>query len=207
MLLKLLLITHLLCKPFINSLVYRDIADFEVSTHDDLFDVIKYLKQEPDITRSHFAIRFLENRPDRLPPPFADRERAINLAVKVMTMINCSAQRQSSGLLEHGAFQIPWRPDITFTQYILDIFPKTEHPSFNDEDLKFQQHMKTSLMARKLRKRIGLRFQPTDDLRAHLKLNRKSNVVEIYHHTAFLKEHLRLTRDTPGLSTSESLKL
>lgn len=177
-------------------------------THEDLFDIIQHLKQEPDITRSQFAINFLENIPGRRPPPYADRERAINLAVKVMTMINCSAQRQSSGLLEHGASQIAWRNDVTFSQYISGIFPRTDHPSFNDEDMKAQQHMKTALMARKLKKRIGLRFLPTDDLRAHLKLDRKSNTVEIYHHTAFLKEHLRLTKDKPsGLSTSDSLKM
>lgn len=179
-----------------------------LNTHEELFDIIQQLKSEPDVTREQFAIRALENRPGRRPPPAADRERAINLAVKIMTTVNCSAQRQSSGLLEHSASPITWRSDVTFSDFMLSIFPMTDHPSFNDDDLKFQQEMKTALMAKRLKKRLGLRFQPTDDLRRHLMLDRKNNVIDIYHNTAFLKEHLRLTKyKPPNLSMSETLKL
>ena len=141
-------------------------------------------------------------------PLSTDRERAINLAVKVMAMVNCSAQRQSSGLLEHGFSQAPWRSDVTFSQFMVDVFPMTDHPSLNDDGLKDSMNLRAALMAKKLKKRIGLKFQPTDDLRRHLKLDRKNRVVDIYHHTAFLKEHLRLTKDKPpNMSVSESIRL
>lgn len=179
-----------------------------LSTHEDLFAIIQQLKLEPDITREEFAAKiFGDDTCPRLPSS-ADQERAINLAVKVMAMVNCSAQRQSSGLLEHGVLQAPWRSDVTFSQFISDIFPMTDHPSLNDDDLKSSNDLKTALMAKKLKKRVGLKLQPTDDLRRHLKLDRKTRVVEIYHHTAFLKEHLRLTKDkAPNMSVGESIRL
>ena len=198
---------------------YKDLtSSYEVDTapgdraalrnHEDLFAIIKKLKLEPDITRAAFAAEvFREDTHGRLPPS-ADRERAVNLAVKVLAMVNCSAQRQSSGLLEHGLPQTPWRGDVTFSQFIIDIFPMTDHPSLNDDDLNGLMDLKAALMAKKLKKRVGLRFQPTDDLRRHLKLDRKTRVLEIYHHTAFLKEHLRLTKDkASNISVSESIKL
>ncbi len=84
----------------------------------------------------------------------------------------------------------------------------TDHPSFNEDQDSFSVDIKRTLMAKKMKKRIGIKFQRTDDLRRHLKLDRKQNVLEIYHHTAFLKEHLRLTKDKPhNLSTSDSLRL
>lgn len=179
-----------------------------LSTHEDLFAIIKKLKLEPDITRAAFAAEVFREDTCRRLPSAADQERAVNLAVKVIVMVNCSAQRQSSGLLEHGLSQAPWRSDVTFSQFIIDIFPMTDHPSLNDNDLKDSMELKAALMAKKLKKRIGLKLQPTDDLRRHLKLDRKTRIVEIYHHTAFLKEHLRLTKDkAQNLSVSESIRL
>ena len=179
-----------------------------LSTHEDHFNIIRQLKLEPDIARAEFVDKAFKDDTCQKLPSFADRERAINLAVKVMTMVNCSAQYQSSGLLEHGLSQTPWRSDVTFSQFIVDTFPVTDHPSLNDDDLKRSMDIKAALMARKLKKRVGLKLKPTDDLRRHLKLDRKSRVVEIYHHTAFLKEHLRLTKSqSHGFSVSESFRL
>jgi hypothetical protein len=68
--------------------------------------------------------------------------------------------------------------------------------------------MRSALTAKKLKKRAGLSFRPTNDLRSHLKLDRRKGVVEIYHYTAFLKEHLRITKGEKGdLTISDSLKL
>jgi hypothetical protein len=95
---------------------------------------------------------------------------------------------------------VPWRGDIPFSEFITSIFPKTDHPSIDQ--------IKDNLRAIKLKKRAGIKFEPTDDLRYHLKLDRKRAVVEIFHHTAFLKEHLRLTRDQPrNMSVADSINL
>jgi hypothetical protein len=166
-----------------------------LESHEDLVRIIEELKSSPEVTRQALLEKLFSDRPAR-----SDQERAINIAVRIMMMVNCSTLRQSSILLEHGSQQVPWRKDIPFSEFIASIFPKTDHPSID--------HIKDNLRATKLKKRAGLRFEPTDDLRNHLRLDRKRAVVEIFHHTAFLKEHLRLTRDQPrDLSVADSLKL
>ena len=57
-------------------------------------------------------------------------DNAINFAVRVMTMVNCSTQRQPTGILEQGSHRVPWRSDITMSQYVTSIFPTTDHPRY-----------------------------------------------------------------------------
>ena len=71
----------------------------------------------------------------------------------------------------------------------------TDHPSLNDNETTLPVSIKKALLARKLKKVAGLTFRGTDDLRNHFKLDHKTGVVEVFHHTSFLKEHLRLTKD------------
>ena len=178
------------------------------SEHDEIFRIISELKLKPRITRLELGKKLLGSPvlPEQLPT--ADQEEAINLAVKIMTTINCSMQNPSSSLLEQGMNLVPWRNDVPFCQFIIDIFPRTEHSTISEDDLVSSLHMRAALMAKKLKKHAGLTFRPTNDLRSHLKLDRKNHVVEIYHHTAFLKEHLRLTKNgLRNMSVEDSLKL
>ena len=177
-------------------------------THDDLFDVLEQLKLMPDMPRAQLTSLVFQKRAQKHAPPATDKERALDLAVKIMVMVNCSARREPSSQLEHGPHQIPWASDVAFGQYITNTFPITDNPSLNDDEAKASTDIKSFLTARKLKKRIGLRFQPTDNLGRHLKLDRKTNTIEIYHHTAFIKEHLRLTKDCPQtMSVVQSLRL
>jgi hypothetical protein len=162
---------------------------------EDLFRIIGELKSNPELTKAELLEKLFTDRPAR-----GDQERALNLAARVAMMINCSASRQSSVLLEHGSQQTRWHNDVTFSQFLRDVFPQTAHPSIED--------IKDNLQATKLKKHARLNFQPTDDLRNHLRLNRKAAVVEIFHHTAFLKEQLRLTKDQPrNLSVPDLIKM
>lgn len=166
-----------------------------LTSHEDLFRIIKELKSNPGLTKAELMEKLYVNRPAR-----GDQERALNLAVQVTMMINCSASRQSSVLLEHGNQQNRWHNDVTFSEFIRDSFPQDMHPSIDE--------IGENLQAIKLKKRARLSFQPTNDLRNHLRLDRKTATVEIFHHTAFLKEQLRLTKDQPrDLSVAELLKL
>lgn len=83
-------------------------------------------------------------------------------------------------------------------------FPKNDYPSPNENDLNSYQNIKNSLTARRLKKRAGLQFQATNDLRNHLRLDRKRGIVQVFHHTAFIKEQLRLTRDLGELSVNKA---
>ena len=178
-------------------------------THDDIIFIISQLRSRLHIPRIQLTNHIFDSWPDRKDLPLADRENildlAVDLAVKAMTMVNCSKSRQSWELLEHGASQVPWRAEDSFCEFFLEAFPQIDHPNLNGES-KSPLDIKPFLAARKLKKRLGLTFRATDDVRRHLKLDRKRNTLEIFHHSAFLKEHLRLTKDEPAdLSLQESL--
>jgi hypothetical protein len=195
---------------------YKDItASYEpdgkqaaLRSHEDLFKLILVLKASPDLTRAQLLGKLFTAQTPGEPIAVVDQEHAVNLAVRVMLMVNCSAQLQSSGLLEHGGYQVRWHNDVTFSQFVESTFPMTDHPGLNEDTVGSSLDIRSALTAKKLKKRARLKLRPTDDLRNHLKLDRKNGTVQIYHHTAFLKEHLRITKDeAQKLSCSESLRL
>ena len=178
-------------------------------THGDILVVLQQLKSKPASPRSELReTLFRDVWCDRPLPPECDQNAAIDLAVKVMTMVNCSASGHSVGLLEHGNYQIPWRGDTGLVTFFENILPLTDHPGLNDSETKVYMDIKPSLMARKVKKRIGMTVRPTNDLRSHLRIDRRTNTLEVFHHVTFLKEHLRLTKDHPrNLTIEKSLSI
>lgn len=120
-------------------------------------------------------------------------------------MVNCSAQQHSSALMEFGAFQRHWRDDCTLSQFMVESFRTTDHPDLNDSNIAASDSIKRGLMAKKLKSRLGVRFSPTDSLRAHLRYDRKAQAIEIFHHTAFLREHLRMTKGCTDAGSMEDV--
>ncbi|TEY68086.1 hypothetical protein BOTCAL_0123g00150 [Botryotinia calthae] len=163
-----------------------------LSSYNDLFKIIEQLKSSPGLSKAELLEKLFTDRPTR-----PCQERALNLTVQVVMMINCSSSRQSSVLLEYGNEQARWHLNDTFSQFLNDVFPKTSHPSIDE--------IKNELLATKLKKNARLEFQPTDNLRNHLRLDKKAGIVEIFHHTAFLKEQLRLTKEQPQSSSVSDL--
>ncbi|KAF7940500.1 uncharacterized protein EAE98_000627 [Botrytis deweyae] len=164
-------------------------------SYEELFKIMRELKSNPELPKADLLEKLFTDRPTRV-----DQERALNLAVRVVMMISCSASRQSSVLLEYGNQQARWDKNDTFSQFLNDAFPKVVHPSIDE--------IKKNLQATKLKKHARLNFRPTDDLRNHLRLDRNAGTVEIFHHTAFLKEQLRLTKEQPqNLSISDLIKI
>lgn len=181
-----------------------------LKTHEDIFRIIRILRNEPTLTRARLCAEIFGTEPSGFSIPDVDRQNAIDMAVKTMLMVGCSAQHGTLGLVEQGVHPIPWLGTVPFADFIADAFPKTDNPVINDHDGEEVRLLstKSALLARKLKRRAGIKFRPTDDLRNHLKLDRREAVVELFHHTAFLKESLRLTKDKkPALSTAESLGL
>ena len=166
-----------------------------LSSHEDLFNIIKKLKEKPDVTRGELVEKLFPDRPVR-----GDQERAVDLAVRVMFMINCSSPRQDSVLVEAGVYQSPWRNDVSLSKFIEGLFVKRPHPNI--------ERIEENVRAVKLKKIASLNFEPTDDVRQHLNFDHKKAVVRIFHHAAFLKEQLRLTKgERVDISTSEAIKL
>ena len=136
-----------------------------------------------------------KNGSEREFSPCLDQEQALNLAVRVMTMVDCASQSQHIGKIEDGLALVHWSGDLTFLQYLSKAFPQSDHPSVNADDGFLGVEIRAGLKACKLQKRPKLKIRPTNDLKDHLRLNRTARVVEIFHHTTFLKEHLKLDHD------------
>lgn len=168
-------------------------------SHEDLFELVELLKVESSSSRADLTSKAFQGRGE--PLSATDQDCAVNLAAKVFAMVNCTATERND-LLENGLHQIAWQNDVSFCQFIEDAFPSIDHPSLSGDSWD----VKSQLTARRLKKYAGIKFQPTNDLRRHLSLDSHKGTVEIFHYTAFLKEHLRLTKDSPTLSKAESLK-
>ncbi|KIW26149.1 uncharacterized protein PV07_09269 [Cladophialophora immunda] len=162
-------------------------------SHEDLFEIIRVLKSQPDVprfqlTKHYFSTRDGGNAPM---PPISDQDRAVSLAVRAMAMVKCSAEKQSLDFVELGTKSLQWRQEISLSQFVTEAFPETSHPALSEKDNTGSSlEIKAQLTAQRLKKIAGLKFQPTSDLGEHLKLDQKLGVVHIFHHTAFLTEHL-----------------
>lgn len=177
--------------------------DSALRTHGDLHAIIKLIKTKPDATRAFLTREYFAERSNKL--SLADQEQAFNMAIAVLMMVNCSRPGHSFELLEHGSFQSLWRKDVPASQFVSEVFVAAEHPYFDKQTQTTDKiDFESMLAAKVLKKRAGLRFQGTTDLRHHLALNRKEGVVEIFHHTAVLKECLLASKDTAEGETIET---
>jgi hypothetical protein len=169
-----------------------------IQTHDDFIAVIRYIKNHIDkprqvLTIEHFGIGSTAGQTDA---PSHEHDRAINLAIRVMNMLQCSIEGQSDGLLETGMQPAIWYSDKSFNEFINLVIhrkdplrlgpcnvaiPRPPRPTFTLE----------TLAAKRLIKVAKLKIIPTNDLRDHLLLDRKNGTVAIFHYTSVLKEHLK----------------
>jgi hypothetical protein len=99
-----------------------------------------------------------------------DRDRAIDLAVRVMTMVNCQLQNRSLGYVEYGATFYGWPAETTFSEFMETCFPTPvlSAPKISDQFISDEALVKTNLTASRVVKKAKLRFEATDDLRKHL---------------------------------------
>ncbi|KAK7976196.1 thioredoxin [Apiospora arundinis] len=141
-----------------------------------------------ELTEAYFTGR--DKLSTSLPP--ADQHRAVNLAVQVVSMVSCSArERAPGGVLELGTLPTLWQDGVCFADFLSSTFPGAEmNTSVALESRKIQPEVKFAITAARLKKIAGLRFEPTDDLRNHLKLDAQNGVIKIYHHTSVLREHI-----------------
>ncbi|KAM4058972.1 hypothetical protein HRG_008153 [Hirsutella rhossiliensis] len=93
---------------------------------------------------------------------------------------------------------------MPFSKFIQDLFPVGHHHVLSNANSELFVDMKSELKASRIRKRLGVTIIATSDIRDHLHLDRRRNVLEVYHHAAFLKEQLRVTKDSPDRSSPSS---
>lgn len=166
-----------------------------LQSHEDLLRIVKLLQENFGKTRSH--ILSLTVTPSIRNE---DQERALDLAVRVMLMTRSADARQSEVLAEHGDQQLSWQADVTFSDFMMKAFPMKPQPQI--------EQLRKDIRAISLLRIAKLSIEATDNVRNHLRIDRARGVVQIFHHTSFLREQLRRTRNIPDeLSMQESLKL
>jgi hypothetical protein len=176
-----------------------------VSSHNDIRRLALELRANPQSTREEFKdIVF----PRKLTDPEAaiDQERAINVAVQLLFMIDCSDKdRHSEGYEVDGFRPVSWDGSERFTEFVRKVFPTD---TSNRERVRAAVKEKNALKCWKLKKRAHVKFLPTDNLAEHLLYDPQGNIVRIFRQTAFLKAHLRLSASKPiSYGITESLEL
>lgn len=168
-----------------------------LKTHDQLLAIISDIKSRPHmkrcaLTQAHFSQRALL-RGDAVLPSQNDQNQAFSVAVRIMAMVYSSAQEQmDGGLLESGSVPMTWHEDTAFADFMDAAFIAHDAAMqvTNHQDLFNQSTKLAKLTAKRLKKVAKLQLVPTDNLQNHLRMDLKRNIVEVYHHTGVLKEHL-----------------
>lgn len=163
--------------------------------HGDVFEAVSRLRNNPQVTRLEFE-RFLAHSgadPNDIQP-------AATFAVQVLTMLDSSGAHDSLNRIEQGLFRLPWRGNVPFSQYLEDSFPIQSNSQLSNPDSVLLEDLKSDLRATELVSRIGLKFQRTHDVHDHLRFDPHQNELKIFHFTAFIKEHLRATKDIQDAS-------
>lgn len=161
-----------------------------LNSHDDIRKLALELKANPQCTREEFKRQLF---PKELKDSEAsvEQERAINVAVQLMFMIDCSDKDRHCEGYEIGGFRpVNWDGSERFTEFVKRVFPTGVS---NMEKVRTALKEKNALKCWKLRKRAHINFLPTNNLAEHLLYDPRDNVVRIFCQTAFLKAHLRLS--------------
>ncbi|KAG4416221.1 hypothetical protein IFR04_010624 [Cadophora malorum] len=174
-------------------------------SHDDIRTLALELRANPQDTREQFLGKaFPHTSTD--PETRNDQERAINVAVQLMFMIDCSDKDRHYEGYEVGGYRpASWDRSEQFIDFVRKVFPFDGH---DKDEMRTALKEKNSLKCWKLRKRAHVKFLPTDNLAEHLLYDPQDNVVRIFRQTAFLKAHLRISAKQPvDLGIAESLKM
>ncbi|KAF4973928.1 hypothetical protein FZEAL_9114 [Fusarium zealandicum] len=172
-----------------------------IECHEDLFAVIRRLRENPDTKRSELTSAHFVTGDSTQRPTAGDQSRAFNLAFKVLTMTTCCLEDRSRDALETGMQPVSWRDDVSWTRLLTTMFLGTVEANmthqYSEDETSRRIHREVT--ARRLVKVARLRFVPTDELRNHLKLDAQKGTVELYHQTSFLKESLAASQTEPRL--------
>ncbi|KAI8257331.1 hypothetical protein K4K56_007368 [Colletotrichum sp. SAR 10_98] len=154
------------------------------------------------ITKLEDILSHMRSNPDVVPKELDGGHRElVETAVRIAFMTDCSAVDLSDDELEKGHPSSEWKNAEPLSKFVERFFGSDRPKAGGFPDQLGTADTKVDLRATKLRKTLGLSIRPTDDIRDHLKLDRKTMTLEVFHYTGFIKEHLRLTRSLPSNST------
>ena len=166
-------------------------GNYALRNHGDLFCLIRLIRSKPDVPRSLLTEQYFTSPRYPYEPSGVEQQKALEVAIKVMNMMDCSTDGHSSDDAEIGLGPVIWHEDKTHHEFMNATFPIND-PSRLHEGIS---EKKRQLAATKLKKIAGIKLEGTPDLKNHLRLNSRTGIVQIFHHMTFLREHLLATRD------------
>ncbi|PSN71043.1 hypothetical protein BS50DRAFT_570448 [Corynespora cassiicola Philippines] len=174
-------------------------SEVALRKHEDIIDIIQLMRSHPDTPRAQLMREYFTKRSQEEGklPAAVDRLRAFNIVGKILYMVNCACSYQSVEALEYDLETCIWRNDMTANQFIIESFPMNSHPYFSDGEISSKhRNIKSLISAMNLKKKLGLRFEPTSDLKSHLKLDQNHGILYVFDCTAVLKEYLLWSHET-----------
>ncbi|KAH6645946.1 hypothetical protein BKA67DRAFT_663820 [Truncatella angustata] len=178
-----------------------------IDENDRHLQIILNVKSNPELSRQELrTIVWGTNSSVSLTTMSATIDRA----VRTMLMVDCVPSYQPSGRLEEGQSRLPWGDGLPLSKFLEEAFPKHQHHVLSSINHPRRIKFKSELRADRLKKRLGITFRGTSDLRDHLRLSYTSSgiILNIYHHVGFLKEQLILTKaKSCGEGFSQSIKV
>ncbi|KAL2787667.1 hypothetical protein BJX66DRAFT_327670 [Aspergillus keveii] len=175
-----------------ETIIQVDNAAF--ASHADILECAKRLRASPTWTRDQLANTLSPNNSLSQ----GDRETAVESVIRVLFMLDCSLSKKYSENFEvDGYSPAYWEATEPFVSYVERAIPECNNvqPKSGFEPHK-PRYMK-ALKAWKLRKRCGVQFIPTDNIMEHLLYDPEMGFVHVFHHTAYLKAHLRGSTSQP----------
>jgi hypothetical protein len=165
-----------------------------LKSHNDIRKIALALRSNTRATRQEFASSICPH----------DQDLAINLAVQLISMIDCFDKHRHSDEYHIGGFRpVYWKNSERFVDFVMRTFPIDQQNQLHGRTAMKEKSM---LKCWKLRKRAHIKFLPTDNLAEHLLYDPYDNVVRIFRQIAFLKAQLRLSVKMPlDCGISESL--
>ena len=145
------------------------------------------MKDGPDVEKIGLTRKLISDRGQKESEhSIIDGKRAIDLAVKVMFMINCTSETTAVGGLELGQTPV-WHDDSTLRQFMETILPRKIDSKWEE-----QPGVCSAIPARRLIRLGGLRMVLTSNIDEHLSI--EDDTMMIFGHMPFLWEHLQVKR-------------
>ncbi|KAF1933418.1 uncharacterized protein M421DRAFT_51862 [Didymella exigua CBS 183.55] len=162
-----------------------------LENHQDLLDIMNQIKNNPDESKEHLMKQHFA---DVNSVPVSDQEKAYNLGLSVLLSLNCGVPNDCTDNLEDSADAIPWLTGQSVKAFIDEAFGTKAM-------VDVESVLTSDFTAKRLTSKAGLRFQATDDLRSHLKLDLRTRRVYVYDSTTVLEEMLVATKQSSQDST------
>ena len=182
-----------------------DIENSALKGHQHLLDCFQKLKVDPTTLKVDFLS---SSFPDEQVSA-TEKEYATRVIIQAGFMIDCSSKDYVSNTFQKDGFsRNKWEINQSFVDFMDQTFKYTYLQDQNKRVYREAITQKKALKAWKLAKRYNINIRPTDNISDHLLYDPQERSLKVFRQIAFLRAHLRLSRDKNlDLSLDESLKL